>query len=218
MSIYEEEYGTDDCYRYSAEQDRSLVERHFRSPPAGLLESTVSMPHYRNFVGGCRLETRLLRSSMFRMFSAIVGENFTGATLRIVPPNVTLLIFENGSVRVIGAAAADAIPYALQQFRVYLARRGYKPVLRKMSIDNRVASGNVLFPLCLEQLHASIKRGESPLGGFSVYMPELFPGLVYPILEIGLTWMLYVRGGGFCVKITTFLPLFFRFLSKQGSS
>ena len=156
----------------------AYVARHLPAQPAGVFSSTVPLLEVQNTVGGTQLCMQLPRSLQERLFS-LQCKHFNGSSACIScgqPDNqqlrATALIFDPGSVQIVGAAGASELRLIIHVLCDVLRADGHRPHILFVSIDNRVATGNLGFPVALERMNGYVT------GFVSTYEPDLFPGMI----------------------------------------
>ena len=108
--------------------------------------------------------------------------------LRFRSPRATALVYSNGKVMVTGSHSADDARTTCKKVAKIVSKCGH-PLVRyaEFKIENIVASTDVRYPVRLEGL-AYEHRGSCS------YEPELFPGLVYRLLEPKISLLIFVSG------------------------
>lgn len=160
------------------EYARAVCARLLHSPPAGCYASSILVLKEENNVGGSNVCMPLPLDVQQRVFDVTV-KNFTGTirqlSLGVTPEyqiRATGLFFSTGSLEVIGARSADAMRRFNQCLRDRLEEFGYSPRIVYLSLDNKVASGQLGFSVALERMHEN-------LPGFdTTYLPDKFPGCI----------------------------------------
>ncbi len=115
-------------------------------------------------------------------------KRFAAVIIRIRDPKTTALIFSTGKVVITGARSEDDAWLAARKYAKIVRKLGYEDVkFADFGLHNLVASADVRFPIRLEALaHAH--------SNYAHYEPELFPGLVYRMLEPRLALLIFVSG------------------------
>jgi transcription initiation factor TFIID TATA-box-binding protein len=115
-------------------------------------------------------------------------QRFAAVIMRIRDPRTTALIFSSGKVVITGARSEEDARLAARKYAKIVRKLGYADVkLADFELHNLVASADVRFPIRLEALaHAH--------SNYAHYEPELFPGLVYRMLEPRLALLIFVSG------------------------
>jgi transcription initiation factor TFIID TATA-box-binding protein len=112
---------------------------------------------------------------------------FGAVILRIRRPRATALVFKSGKVVVTGPKDIKDSQEAAQIFTAIIRKVGFDGACREYKIQNMSAMCDVGFPIRLEKfLH------EHPTQ--STYEPELFPGLIYRMVEPKIVLLVFVSG------------------------
>lgn len=112
---------------------------------------------------------------------------FPALIMRIRDPKSTALMFASGKVVVTGAKTEALCRLAGRKFTRILQKLDYPAVFQSFKISNLVATARTNFPIRLEGLllkHAN----------FANYEPELFPGLIYRMLQPKVVLLIFVSG------------------------
>jgi len=163
----------------------------FRYPP--FLEITMSVnsatptgsagptftgvgPTVSNIVSGVHLNCRfdlkhLARSARNAIYNP---KRFPACIIRIREPKATVLVFEQGKMQVLGTKSVDDARLAARKFARMLQKLGYQPRLSGFEVQNMVGNADTKLVIRLEGLRAAHFQ-------FTVYEPEIFPGLIYSI-------------------------------------
>eukprot|EP01051_Picozoa_sp_SAG22_P016955 SAG22_NODE_2508_length_2497_cov_11.460384_2_plen_214_part_00 len=113
---------------------------------------------------------------------------FAAVIMRIRDPKTTALIFGSGKIVVTGAKTEDDCKLAARRFARIIQKCGFPQVqLLDFKIQNVVASCDVRFAIRLEGLHFEHSM-------FANYEPELFPGLVYKMVDPQVCLLVFVSG------------------------
>lgn len=103
-------------------------------------------------------------------------------------PKTTALIFRSGKVVVTGAKSETLVKQACRKHARIIQQLGYPDAkFRDFAIRNVVGNCSVKFPIHLEALayaHAN----------YATYEPEIFPGLVYQMVQPKATLLVFVSG------------------------
>ena len=115
-------------------------------------------------------------------------KRFAAVIMRIRDPKTTALIFSTGKVVITGGRSEEDARLAARKYAKIVRKLGYEDVkFADFGLHNLVASADVRFPVRLEALaHAH--------SNYAHYEPELFPGLVYRMLEPKLALLIFVSG------------------------
>ena len=114
-------------------------------------------------------------------------KRFSAVIMRIRDPKTTALIFKSGKIVVTGARSEELAKLGARKFGRIIQKLGYGVKLKEFKVRNMVASCDFRFPIRVEGLayaHAN----------FSSYEPELFPALIYRLLQPKLVLLIFVSG------------------------
>ena len=112
---------------------------------------------------------------------------FPALIMRIREPKSTALIFASGKVVVTGAKTEACCRLAGRKFTRILQKLGYSAHFQSYKVQNLVATARTNFPIRLEGL--MLKHAN-----FAHYEPELFPGLVYRMMQPKAVLLIFVSG------------------------
>jgi transcription initiation factor TFIID TATA-box-binding protein len=107
--------------------------------------------------------------------------------MRLKVPKTTALIFASGKMVCTGAKNEDSAKVASRKFARIIQKLGNHVTFSQFKIQNVVGSCDVGFPIDLE--HISQKYVD-----FTSYEPEVFPGLIFRMLEPKLVFLIFVSG------------------------
>ncbi|CAG9321512.1 unnamed protein product [Blepharisma stoltei] len=114
-------------------------------------------------------------------------KRFCALIMRIREPKTTALIFASGKIVVTGARDEAQARLASRKFTRIIQKIGYSATFTEFKIQNLVASADIRFPVRLEGI--AIKHFN-----FSSYEPEVFPGLIYRMLQPKVSLLLFTSG------------------------
>tara|TARA_Y100000294_G_scaffold153161_1_gene151881 strand:+ start:295 stop:858 length:564 start_codon:yes stop_codon:yes gene_type:complete len=118
-------------------------------------------------------------------------KTFPGLVLRIKEPKSAVLVFSSGNLVCTGTKSVTqvkkVIDAVIKQLRKINVRITIKP---KITVQNIVASGTINLKLNLNFLALEMENTE--------YEPEQFPGLVYKLIELNSTFLLFSNGKLVC--------------------
>ena len=173
-------------HAHSLSQPPSLIElarahvlaARLQSPPAGAYAGNTAVLHETNNVGGTNVCMPLPLELLVALFN-VTRKDFTGLIRQLsagseprYATNATALFFTPGSIEIMGARSADSVRVFIHLICRVLRANGHAPYAAYTSIDNKVVSGNLGFPVQLHLIHNN-------LPGFATsYSPRVFPGLV----------------------------------------
>mmetsp|Transcript_9344 Transcript_9344/g.24712 ORF Transcript_9344/g.24712 Transcript_9344/m.24712 type:complete len:216 (+) Transcript_9344:415-1062(+) len=148
------------------------------------------VPSIQNVVSTTNLSVNLdLKEIALRARNAEYNpKRFAAVIMRIRDPKTTALIFSSGKIVVTGAKSIDAARFASRKYARIVQKLGYESAkFSEFKVQNIVASCDVQFPVRLEPLaHAH--------SNFCSYEPELFPGLIYRMMEPKVVLLVFVSG------------------------
>lgn len=114
-------------------------------------------------------------------------KKFAAVIMRIREPRCTGLIFSTGKMVVTGAKSEQQAWLGSRKFAAIVKKLGYSPKFTEFKVQNMVATADVGFPVKLEALTYAHAK-------FSSYEPELFPGLVYRLVNPKTVLLVFVSG------------------------
>lgn len=114
-------------------------------------------------------------------------KKFAAVIMRIREPRCTGLIFSTGKMVVTGAKSESQARLGARKFAAIVKKLGYSPKFTEFKVQNMVATADVGFPVKLEALTYAHAK-------FSSYEPELFPGLVYRLVNPKTVLLVFVSG------------------------
>lgn len=114
-------------------------------------------------------------------------KRFAAVIMRIRDPKTTALIFSSGKMVCTGAKSEENARFASRKFARIIQKLGFPASFKEFKIQNIVGSCDVKFPIRLELL--AVRHGN-----FCSYEPELFPGLIYRMLEPKVVLLIFVSG------------------------
>uniref|UniRef100_A0A7S0XI96 TATA-box-binding protein n=1 Tax=Erythrolobus madagascarensis TaxID=708628 RepID=A0A7S0XI96_9RHOD len=160
-------------------------------PGAELGQDTNGIvPSIQNVVSTTNLSVNLdLKEIALRARNAEYNpKRFAAVIMRIRDPKTTALIFSSGKIVVTGAKGIDAARFASRKYARIVQKLGYESAkFSEFKVQNIVASCDVQFPVRLEPLaHAH--------SNFCSYEPELFPGLIYRMINPKVVLLVFVSG------------------------
>eukprot|EP01094_Clydonella_sp_ATCC50884_P030164 TRINITY_DN973_c0_g2_i1.p1 TRINITY_DN973_c0_g2~~TRINITY_DN973_c0_g2_i1.p1 ORF type:complete len:253 (+),score=94.59 TRINITY_DN973_c0_g2_i1:64-822(+) len=114
-------------------------------------------------------------------------KRFAAVIMRIREPKTTALIFASGKMVCTGAKNEALSKLAARKYARIVQKLGFAAKFTDFRIQNIVASCDVKFPIRLEGLAFSHNR-------YSSYEPELFPGLIYRMVDPKIVLLIFVSG------------------------
>lgn len=115
-------------------------------------------------------------------------KKFSAVVIRIREPKATALVFSNGKMQVLGTKSLADAHLASRKFARMLQKMGYRPRLEGFAVQNIVASADTRMVIRLEGIHRQF------YDTFAKYEPELFPGLVFTIMQPKMTALIFSKG------------------------
>ena len=154
-----------------------------------LPDGNQSYPKLQNIVSTANLKCLLeLREIALRAKNAEYNpKRFAAVIMRIKEPKTTALIFASGKMVCTGARSEEDSKKAARQYAKIIQKLGYPVKFSEFKIQNIVASCDVKFPIRLEGLASKYIK-------FSSYEPEMFPGLIFHMVEPKIVLLIFVSG------------------------
>ncbi|XP_008650673.1 TATA-box-binding protein 1-like [Zea mays] len=112
---------------------------------------------------------------------------FAAAIMRIREPKTTTLIFASGKMVCTGAKSEADSRLAARKFARIVQKLGSPARFKDFKVQNIVGSCDLKFPIRLEGL--ALASGLS-----ATYEPEIFPGLVYRMVDPKVVILVFVSG------------------------
>ncbi|KAL9225241.1 hypothetical protein vseg_001190 [Gypsophila vaccaria] len=147
------------------------------------------VPMIQNIVSTVNLDCKLdLKSIALHARNAEYNpKRFAAVIMRIREPKTTALIFSSGKMVCTGAKNESQSKLAARKYARIVQKLGFSASFKDFKIQNIVGSCDVQFPIRLELFHCFN-------GGFSRYDPELFPGLIYRMVQPKIVMLVFVSG------------------------
>ncbi|KAF2069257.1 hypothetical protein CYY_009427 [Polysphondylium violaceum] len=114
-------------------------------------------------------------------------KRFAAVIMRIREPKTTALIFKSGKMVCTGAKSEEASRLAARKYARIIQKLDFPAKFTDFKIQNIVGSCDVKFPIKLEGLHNSHTA-------FTNYEPEIFPGLIYKMIQPKVVLLIFVSG------------------------
>eukprot|EP00126_Sphaerothecum_destruens_P015164 Sdes_comp9087_c0_seq2m542 len=151
--------------------------------PSGIVPQLQNIVSTTNL--GCKLD---LKTIALRARNAEYNpKRFAAVIMRIRDPKTTALIFASGKMVCTGAKSEQQSRLAARKYARIVQRLGFPAKFTEFKIQNIVGSCDVKFPIRLEGLVFSH-------GHFCSYEPELFPGLIYRMMQPKIVLLIFVSG------------------------
>ena len=112
---------------------------------------------------------------------------FSAVVMRLREPRCTALVFQSGKLVCTGAKSEAAAKRGARIYAAIIAKIGFPVQFTGFRLQNVVATVNVGFPIRLEALAFAHNT-------YASYEPELFPGLIYRLLEPKTVILTFVSG------------------------
>jgi len=152
--------------------------------PSGII------PQIQNVVSTVNLCCKLdLKQIAMRARNAEYNpKRFSAVVMRIREPKTTALIFASGKMVITGAKSEKASRLAARKYARIIQKLGYSDTkFTEFKVQNMVGSCDVKFPIRLEGL--AYEHDD-----YSSYEPELFPGLIYRMVQPKIVLLIFVSG------------------------
>eukprot|EP01126_Amoeba_proteus_P044245 TRINITY_DN4908_c0_g1_i4.p1 TRINITY_DN4908_c0_g1~~TRINITY_DN4908_c0_g1_i4.p1 ORF type:complete len:184 (+),score=35.00 TRINITY_DN4908_c0_g1_i4:47-598(+) len=147
-------------------------------------------PVLQNIVATVSMETELdLKEIALKARNAEYNpRRFAAVIMRIREPKTTALIFSSGKMVITGAKSEELARNAGRRYAKIILKLGFEQVkFKEFKVQNIVASADVRFPVRLEALSMEHRH-------FSTYEAELFPGLIYRMMDPKVVLLIFVSG------------------------
>jgi len=144
---------------------------------------------FRNIVStvnlGCKLDLKQI--ALKARNAEYNPKRFAAVIMRIREPKTTALIFSSGKMVCTGAKSEEASRLAARKYARIIQKLGFPTKFLDFKIQNIVGSCDVRFPIRLEGLAFAHAK-------YSSYEPELFPGLIYRMVQPKIVLLIFVSG------------------------
>ena len=117
-------------------------------------------------------------------------ERFPGLVMRIVDPKATILVFSTGKMVVTGMRRAAEAPTVVDDVIKRISKCKIKISNPRIIIQNIVASGDLKCSIDLNMAAVVME--------YSMYEPEVFPGLIYRMQEPKTVFLIFSTGRIVC--------------------
>jgi len=146
-------------------------------------------PTLQNIVATCNLacDLDLKTIAMHARNAEYNPKRFAAVIMRIRDPKTTALIFRSGKMVVTGAKSEEAARTGARKYARIIQKLDFPARFADFKIQNMVGSCDVKFPIRLEGL--AYKHSH-----YSSYEPELFPGLIYRMVQPKIVLLIFVSG------------------------
>jgi len=113
---------------------------------------------------------------------------FAAVIMRIREPKATALIFASGKMCVTGTKSCHNSTLAAKKFAFIVEKVGFKCAKAiQFKVQNIVGTADLGFPIRLEGLVFAHSN-------YASYEPELFPGLIYRLVDPRVVFLIFVSG------------------------
>tara|TARA_B100001057_G_C22657451_1_gene874547 strand:+ start:296 stop:976 length:681 start_codon:yes stop_codon:yes gene_type:complete len=114
-------------------------------------------------------------------------QTFAAATIRILNPRSTALVFASGNMVVTGCKSTTESRLAARKYTRIYQTLGIPVMFRKFKIQNIVASSAAGFPIKLQDI-------ANAYGPYVTFTPDLFPGLIFRSINPKLVFLIFRSG------------------------
>ncbi len=148
-----------------------------------------ALPKLQNIVSTANLKCLLdLREIALKAKNAEYNpKKFAAVIMRIKEPKTTALIFSSGKMVCTGARTEEESKQASRTYAKIILKLGFPVKFSEFTVQNIVASCDVKFPIRLEGLASTYLK-------FCSYEPEMFPGLIFHMLDPKVVLLIFVSG------------------------
>lgn len=146
-------------------------------------------PKVSNIVAGANFNCRfdLRHVALCARNTHYNAKRFPACIIRMRSPAATATIFESGRVQILGTKSVADARLACRKVGRMLQKLGYQPRMEGFAVHNVVANADTRMLIRLEGLAADQPE-------FASYEPELFPGLVYQVMEPKVKVIVFAKG------------------------
>jgi transcription initiation factor TFIID TATA-box-binding protein len=150
--------------------------------------SNEKKPQLQNIVSTADLKCKLdLRTIALKARNAEYNpKRFAAVIMRIRQPKTTALIFASGKMVCTGAKSEEESKKAARQYAKIIQKLNYDVKFSSFKIQNIVGSCDVGFKISLEGLSTQNK--------YCNYEPEVFPGLIFKMIDPKIVLLIFVSG------------------------
>jgi len=145
-------------------------------------------PIIQNIVSTADLKCKLdLRTIALKAKNAEYNpKRFSAVIMRIKKPKTTALIFASGKMVCTGAKSEEESKEAARKFAKAIHNLNYDVKFSSFKIQNIVGSCDVGFKISLAGIDSQIR--------YCSYDPEVFPGLIFKMLDPKIVLLIFVSG------------------------
>jgi transcription initiation factor TFIID TATA-box-binding protein len=155
------------------------------------------LPKIENIVSTANLNCQLnLREIALQIKNAEYNpKRFSAVITKLKEPKTTALIFSSGRIVCLGAKTEEMSKKACRKFAKSLKSLNYNVGFKEFKIQNIVGSADVGFQISLIKLYMHLlKNNKSKKINLVAYQPELFPGLIYRMIDPSIVLLIFVSG------------------------
>ncbi|XP_022747678.1 TATA-box-binding protein 2-like [Durio zibethinus] len=152
-------------------------------PGSGIVSTIENVVSVVNL--GCKLDLKAI--ALLAPNAEYNPQKFAAVMIRIKETKTTALIFSSGKMVCTGAKTEQQSRLAARKHARIIQKLGFDVKFKDFKIHNIVAAYDFRFPINLIRLANSHFK-------FSVYEPELFPGLIYRMKQSKIMIMVFSSG------------------------
>ena len=178
----------------------------FRNVPNEQTLNDDIQPKLQNIVSTANLgcELRLRQIALQAKNAEYNPKRFAAVIMRIKEPKTTALIFSSGKMVCTGAKSEEDSKKASRKYAKMIKSLGFPVEFKEFKVQNIVGSCDVKFQISLSKLNMKLGKLTPNLSSDSSnnknrkyichYEPEIFPGLIYHMLEPEIVLLIFVSG------------------------
>ena len=170
-----------------------IIETNFNSKN-NFLEAPELVCSIENIVSTANLKCKLnLREIALQLANSTYNpRRFSGLIIRLKNPKITALLFSNGKIVCLGAKKEQISLDACRKVEKMIKNLGHKVTFSEFTIQNIVGSADLKMKISLIKLLKHLN--EYTKGKQIAYEPELFPGLIYHLVEPKMAFLIFASG------------------------
>lgn len=156
-------------------------------------------PKLQNIVStanlGCQLKLRTI--ALQARNAEYNPKRFAAVIMRIREPKTTALIFSSGKMVCTGAKSEEESKQASRKYAKIIKSLGFPVEFKEFTVQNIVGSCDIHFQLQLSKLNMKLGKNfskNSKAKYICHYEPEVFPGLIYHMLDPEIVLLIFVSG------------------------
>ena len=173
------------------------------NPMNDFLNDQDIQPKLQNIVStanlGCPLNLRQI--ALQARNAEYNPKRFAAVIMRIKEPKTTALIFSSGKMVCTGAKSEEDSKKASRKYAKIIRSLGFNVEFKEFMVQNIVGSCDVKFQISLSKLNMKLgknntisDKGNNKKKNICHYEPEIFPGLIYHMLEPEIVLLIFVSG------------------------